>query len=987
MTGTLAATPRVTGGDARAAARPDDAGRGWVAAWWVVLAACAVLTLVWLVLGALVALAAHVPAIGAAVAGAEGTWSAGIVEAAALGEPAGQAVLDYLASAVNLAVAVVLWRRGGRTWTVRLLILAMIGSAGAFNLQAHAATLVVRRGSGLEIGELHQILLHGVASAAYVGALLLFPAGVAAARGGQRLLVGLAGIALFAAGVGTALLPHTVSCVVFFGFGVPLVGALGVSRHLRAGATPERRDQARLLATVLTGVLVTATVLALLTAVMAASGQPGLTLDDPTARHSGAGGGGGGEPTALLFWFARFSAAALALAVLAAYRPRLRASADRLHRALTVVVVVVAVGGTVALLATLAGRGPAGWVLGAAGGAAVYVAVSSRVDRVVERLLHGRRPTPYRVLLEVAEVSRTAAAGGDLDRLPEAVGRHLGARTVQLTARRPGLRPRTYRWRRSDAGDTAPADELVTFPVRHGTEEIGALSVDAEAVAGGSERHQLLADVADSLGAVLQAYRVEIELERQLRAAVSHGEQIATSRREAVAESDGERRAIERNLHDGAQHHLVSLRLSLGLVEHQVAAGKLDAARERLAQLAEQVDTAEAVLAETATGVSSATLADRGLVETLRQEVAGPDSTVTVDATGVPPGRRYGADVESAVYFCCLESVNNARKHAPGARVTVTLAEADGALRFAVRDEGPGFTPDPSAAGGGRGVRNVTTRVAAVGGTVALRSAPGAGTTVEGSIPLPDRAPATEDPDTDDPDTVVLAVPAVAAARDAPAASQAARDALAPSGSLAAGAARDAPAASQAARDALAPDTPPPASEPSEPSALLDAVRALVAGLERPPPVAMRLAAIADELNGPGPGTVRARRALDALDALGRAGVAGPAWSRRVLYETERTRLAGARETAQADLADALRRRAVVLPGGEQEAAERLTGPGPARARLGLASEASDGDVRRAAEEQLGVWRARATHPASTRTVRDAALVLAGVCEALLAET
>ena len=217
-------------------------------------------------------------------------WAGGVVEAGALGEPVGQAVLDYLASAVNLVVAVVLWRRGGRTWTIRLLILAMIGSAGAFNLQAHAATLVVRRGSGLEIGELHQVLLHGVASAAYVGALLLFPAGVAAVRGGQRLLVALAGIALFVAGMGTAFLPHTVSCVVFFGFGVPLVGALGVSRHLRTGSSPERRDQARLLITVLTGVLATATVLALVTVVMALLGQPGLTLDDPTARHDGGGG-------------------------------------------------------------------------------------------------------------------------------------------------------------------------------------------------------------------------------------------------------------------------------------------------------------------------------------------------------------------------------------------------------------------------------------------------------------------------------------------------------------------------------------------------------------------------------------------------------------------------------------------------------------------------------------------------------------------------
>ncbi|HWN25403.1 MAG TPA: ATP-binding protein, partial [Actinomycetospora sp.] len=613
--------------------------------------------------------------------------------------------------------------------------------------------------------------------------------------------------------------------------------------------------------------------------------------------------------------------------------------------------------------------------VGALGGAAVYLAVSARVDRVVERLLHGRRPTPYRVLLEVAELSRTAAAGTELDRLPEAVGRHLGARTVALTARRPGLRPRTYRWRRGDVGDAGAEGELVTFPVRHGAEEIGALSVDAEAVAGGSERHQLLADVADSLGAVLQAHRVEIELERQLRAAVAHGEQIATSRREAVAESDGERRAIERNLHDGAQHHLVSLRLSLGLVEHQVAAGELDAARERLEQLVEQVDTAEAVLAETATGVSSATLADRGLVDTLRHELVGGDSTVTLDTTGVPPGRRYGADVESAVYFCCLESVSNARKHAPGARITVTLAEAGGALRFAVRDEGPGFTPDPAAAGGGKGVRNVTTRVAAVGGTVALRSAPGAGTTVEGAIPLPDL----------DPDTgpVVLARPAVGGAKVTSSASDAAEESLAATSTLAVAGAKVTSTASDAAEESFAATEPPAAP----PSGLLLAVRELLAGLDRPPPVAERVDALARGLeDGTDAGTVRARRALDALEALARTGAGGPGWSRRVLYEAERTRLAGAREVAESGLADALRRRAVVLPAREQEDAERLTAATPARARLGLAPDAPAAEVRRAAQDQLAVWRARAAHPASSRGVRDAALVLAGVCEAVLAD-
>jgi hypothetical protein len=310
------------------------------------------------------------------------------------------------------------------------------------------------------------------------------------------------------------------------------------------------------------------------------------------------------------------------------------------------------------------------------------------------------------------------------------------------------------------------------------------------------------------------------------------------------------------------------------------------------------------------------------------------------------------------VYFCCLESVNNARKHAPGARITVTLAEARGALRFAVRDEGPGFTPDPAAAGGGRGVRNVTTRVAAVGGTVALRSAPGAGTTVEGAIPLPDA----------DPDTgpVVLASPAVGGAKVTSPAPDAAEASLAPT---------EAPA--EAPTDAPA----------GTPSGLLLAVRSLLAALDRPPPVAERLDALARGLeHGTDAGIVRARRTLDALEALARTGAGGPGWSRRVLYGAERTRLAGAREVAESDLAEALRRRTVVLPAREQGDAERLVGAAPVRARFGLAPDAPAAEVRRAAQDQLAVWRARAAHPASSRGVRDAALVLAGACEAVLAD-
>ncbi len=676
----------------RGRARRMSTERARVAAFWVVFVAVTALTLVWLTVGALVT--------------------------TPLNEPPGQAVVDYLASAVNLVVAVVLLRFGGRSWSGRLLALAMVGSAGAFNLQAHAATMAVLETTGIQIGEAHQILLHGVAGAAFAGALLLVPVEIAGIPMRRRVVPVVAGLVLFAAGVGTALLPHTVSCVVFFGFLVPLLGVGANAPAVRRAPTPEARARARLMTSVLVAAVGAATVLAVLTVVLVLLGRPGLTLDDPTARHSALGG----EPTALLFWFARLTAAVIALAVLAARRAR---PAERwLRGGLAALVVVVTLGGLAVLLAAItetllgpsaAGSAVTGWVVAAVVVAALWQPVAARSERLAERLLYGTRATPAGVLAEVSELTRrTAADPSGLDRVPEAVGRALGARAVRLTTHREGMSDRTSRWRTPGSGVGEPD---ASFPVRHEGQEIGALAVDAEALAGGDERRRLVAEVADGLGGVLAAHRLEIELERQLRAAVGHAEQIAASRRRLVSEMDSERRGIERNLHDGAQHHLVSLRLTLGLVEHLASAGRLEGARERLTLLLEQLDTAETVLADTASGVSSATLRRLGPVETLRADLAEAEPPVVVDGEGVG---RHDEAVEAAVYFCTLEAVNNARKHAGGAAISVRLREADGVLRAVVRDEGPGFTP--GSAGPGRGMRNLATRLSTVKGRVDVES-------------------------------------------------------------------------------------------------------------------------------------------------------------------------------------------------------------------------------------------------------------------------
>ena len=280
------------------------------------------------------------------------------------------------------------------------------------------------------------------------------------------------------------------------------------------------------------------------------------------------------------------------------------------------------------------------------------------------------------------------------------------------------------------------------LPILQGAEQVGTISVDRGAVAGlNSERRRLFEDIAGSLGAILQASRLGIELERQLRAALAHAEDIAASRRQAVAEMDSERRRIERDLHDGVQHRLVTLRLALGLVEHEVAGGEVERARDRLAQLAEEIDTVEALLAKTAGGVSSVALSECGLVAALTADITGAEPAIALDIGDVPRGVRFPPAIESAVYFCCLEAVNNARKHAPGAAVSLRLSAVGGVLRFAIRDDGPGFVPGNDDGLPGRGLRNVTARIVAVGGELAVRSALGAGTTVQGSVPLPGFVP------------------------------------------------------------------------------------------------------------------------------------------------------------------------------------------------------------------------------------------------------
>ena len=211
--------------------------------------------------------------------------------------------------------------------------------------------------------------------------------------------------------------------------------------------------------------------------------------------------------------------------------------------------------------------------------------------------------------------------------------------------------------------------------------------------------------------------------------------EVAQSRARIAAAAAEERRRLEGELHDSAQNRIFALKLRMRLAQERTEQAAPDVA----AALGELIDEAEAVgeeLRRIAHGLSPPLLASQGLVAALKAEAAHSAIPVRIEAGDIAPSE---PQVELAVYLCCLESIQNAAKHAgPGASVTVRLRGDGGQLTFSVHDTGRGF--DPHATAWGAGLTNVHDRIDTAGGRVGVDAAPGLGTTVTGTLPWPLRA-------------------------------------------------------------------------------------------------------------------------------------------------------------------------------------------------------------------------------------------------------
>jgi signal transduction histidine kinase len=966
-TSVVPSSPEATWAAAFAGRGPSP--RRLLAAYWLVLAVCTVTSLGRLLIGGLAFVAARSAAVRDALSTpSPAPWARAILDVATPQEPARQALVDFGFSLACLGLGVGILATRRRQWSMRLLGLAMLAAAGTSNLTVQAAVTAVHDAAGLPELATGDVAVQSVALPAFLLALVTYPL-LGPGQGGPAprtvLSVGLAGVVLGA--VTATLLPATVSYVVLFGLVLPLGGLLLLRRRERDQLTADERTRLRLLFSVFVGAATIAVTLVVVTVATWSTGWDGLVLSDPTASPS--------EPklireSALLFWFSRLLTVGIGVSALTAARSKgLYLAERRFSRGLVVAIVAALIGGLfvavhTAIYELIEGRpafarleGLPATALAAVPSTLMLFTTYLGVERWVDRLLYGRRPAPYRVLAGIGSLSRaTTVNAPDLSRVAEAVGRGLGARVCRLTVNRPGLGDRTYAFHDGRADD---ADPLLTVPIVRGNEQMGALTVDRATVAGlHVHRQHLLDDIADSLGAVLEACRLGIELERQLRAVRAHAAEIAVSRRRLVAEMDAERRRIERDLHDGAQHHLVSLRLSLGLVEHQVATGRFEQAKISLDRITEQIDVTESIIARTATGVSSPLLAQHGLVEALRQELATGEPPVRFATSGLDHRRRVPPHLESAVWFCCLEAVNNARKYAPGAKIDLIVRRVPGRLEFGVHDDGPGWDMSSGDGSPGRGMRNVFARATALGGDVFVDSEPGAGTRIDGWVPLPDQpADASEDEAVAGEDEV----------SDTESSGGAGETAATRTDRTLVGTTR------KVLRQAITRYGEEPAAEK---------VRQLLESLDSAPGIEASGGHL--PAHSRRTATLAAWSALRELDALIRSEPPDDG-AAALLHRLERIR-AGAHELAEVDAIDALRSGNCPLNPEDVEHAARLLGElgEDPRTRLGLPPETDPSLVAAAAEQVVVVWRARASHPATPQRVRLLAATVVRSCEHLL---
>jgi signal transduction histidine kinase len=363
--------------------------------------------------------------------------------------------------------------------------------------------------------------------------------------------------------------------------------------------------------------------------------------------------------------------------------------------------------------------------------ALAFQPLRQRAQHLANRFVYGKRATPYEALSQFSEhLSATYSHEDILDRMARILGEGTGAERAEvwvraghrlmLAASSPqALEPLTSLG--IENGTLPDMQRGTVVPVSHAGELLGALAVDKKrGETMNTVEHKLVTDLAGQAGLVLKNVGLNQELLARL-------DELRASRQRLVTAQDEERRRLERDLHDGAQQHLVALKIKLGLAE--AVAQPETKVRTLITQLKQDADDALNTVRELARGIYPPLLASDGLEAALRSQIRRVTVPVDLELDNVP---RQPREVEGAVYFCCLEALQNVAKYAEANHVRLRLWTENARLAFRVEDDGKGF--DSATVPPGSGLQNMRDRLEALGGSLEVRSVQGQGTTVEGRV-------------------------------------------------------------------------------------------------------------------------------------------------------------------------------------------------------------------------------------------------------------
>ena len=377
--------------------------------------------------------------------------------------------------------------------------------------------------------------------------------------------------------------------------------------------------------------------------------------------------------------------------------------------------------------------------------AIVFAPLRLHAERLANRLVYGERATPYEAMSAFTRQLAGALTGEEiLPRIAEAVAHGVGATSCEVRVYLSPEQEHVVAWPPGANGHQYPPPAVFdrVVPVFHRGEQVGEIAVTLPPGEECSTAvRDLLEDFSTQAGVAMSNARMAAERRTRLADLTAQAAALRASRGRIVAAQDAARRRLERDIHDGAQQHLVALSVTIRLAR-QLIERDPEKTAELLDNLKLQTGEAIETLRDLARGIFPPLLRERGLAAALGAHAfkTAPDAHVQIDPR--LEEMRFDQALEAAIYFCCLEALQNAARHAPHAPVTLelSLSGRGEVLRFVVADQGPGF--EPESATHGTGLQSMCDRMEALGGRLTIDTGPGIGTRILGEVPVPASVPA-----------------------------------------------------------------------------------------------------------------------------------------------------------------------------------------------------------------------------------------------------